>query len=70
MTQGKKTHEQFQRTLERKPDVPKDGDYDRHPENTHGRAPRDPGARQSEMAVSERGMNQEDRGHNTPKKGS
>lgn len=65
--QGSKTHEQFRRTLERKPGIAKPGEYDKHPEQSHGRAPRNEDARQSEMAVSERGMNQEDRQHSTKK---
>lgn len=62
--QGKKTHKQFQRTLERKPDIAKRDDLDAHPENSHSRAPRDKDARQSEYAVSRQGMHQEDRQHN------
>lgn len=67
--QGKKTHEQFERTLERKPDVPKGGAPDKHPGRSHSRAPRDKDARQSEMPVSRRGMNQEDRQHNNDRDG-
>lgn len=67
--QGKKTHEQFERQLEKKPDVPKEGDVDKHPEQSHSRAPRDRDARQSEMPISEHGMNQEDRRHNNKKNG-
>jgi len=63
--QGAKTREQIKRTLEKKPDVPQAGESDPHPERSHGRAPRDKDARQSEMAVSRRGMNQEDRQQNT-----
>ena len=63
--QGKKTHEQFERNLEHKSDVPKPGEVDRHPEQSHSRAPRDKDARDSEHAVSRHGMNQEDRQHNS-----
>lgn len=62
--QGKKTHEQFERTLERKPDVPKDEAVDKHPERSHSRTQRNPDARQSEMPVSRQGMTEEDRQHN------
>ena len=68
--QGKKTHEQFERTLERKPDVPKGDAAERHPENSHSRAPRNRDARQSEMPVSRQGMTQEDRQHNSGGKDS
>lgn len=63
--QGKKTHEQFERTLERKPDLPKPHSPEKRPERTHSRAPRNPAARQSEMAVSRHGTNQEDRQQNS-----
>jgi len=36
--QGAKTREQIKRTLEKKPDVPKAGESDPHPERSHGRA--------------------------------
>ena len=62
--QGKKTREQLRRALERKPDRPRPDGVDRHSERSHGRTPRDSDARQSEMAVSRHGMNQEDRQHN------
>lgn len=65
--QGKKTHEQFERTLERKSDVPKGDAPDKHPERSHSRAPRKPEARQSEMPVSRQGMTEEDRQHNNAK---
>ena len=60
-----KTREQFKRTLERKPDIPKQGDAATmaHPaDTTH--PPHMPEARQSEMPVSRGGMNQESRQHN------
>lgn len=66
--QGKRTHEQFQRMLERKPDIAKPGEYDRHPEQSHSRAPRNPDARESEMAVSQQGMTEEDRQHNNKRR--
>ena len=65
--QGEKAHEQFLRNLERKDDVPKA----REAAQMEGRAPplehreaSDPQARQSELAVSRGGMNQESRDHN------
>ena len=60
-----KTREQFKRTLERKPDMPKEGDaatLGHRADSTH--PPHMPDARQSEMAVSRGGMNQESRQHN------
>jgi hypothetical protein len=64
--QGNKTHEQFQRSLERKDDMRKvtemqgrvrpDGRLPSH-------LPHAPDARQSEFAVSFEGMNQESRDH-------
>jgi hypothetical protein len=69
--QGKKTHEQQVRILERKPDVP---DQRRTEESMH-RNPRDdrahvarPNVRQSELPVSRGGMNQESdhNKHNDP----
>jgi hypothetical protein len=63
--QGNKTHEQFRRKLERR-----DGITDRQRlESAAGptaptRMPRSDSARQSEMPVSRRGMNQESRDHN------
>jgi hypothetical protein len=65
-SQGRKTHEQFLRTLEHKDDVPKAGEaegLEAEPTVTT-RAPHDPEARQSEMPVSRSGMNQESRAHN------
>lgn len=35
--QGKKTHEQFERQLQKKPDVPKEDEVDKHPEQSHSR---------------------------------
>ncbi len=64
--QAKKTHEQFLRGVERKDDVPKareaEAAKDGRPAVT--RTPEDEEARQSEMAVSRGGMNQESRDHN------
>jgi hypothetical protein len=63
--QGHKTHEQFRRTLERKDDI-----ANRQQLESAGRpsgstrTPRADSARQSEMPVSRRGMNQESRDHN------
>ena len=63
--QGQRTHEQFRRTLERKDDL-----ADRQELESSGsppgstRTPRTDSARQSEMPVSRRGMNQESRDHN------
>jgi hypothetical protein len=61
--QGNKTHEQFLRNLERKDDMPKQGEPLAEPvAGTH--PPMEDGARQSEFAVSRGGMNQESRDHN------
>src|SRR5215207_5890842 len=60
-----KTREQFKRTLERKPDMPKQGDaatLGNPADTTH--PPHTPEARQSELPVSRGGMNQESREHN------
>ncbi|WP_245443147.1 hypothetical protein [Labrys okinawensis] len=64
--QGRKTHEQQLRTLERKPDVP-----DRRQEETSLSRPGDSilplpkrEARQAEFPVSRGGLNQESRDHN------
>lgn len=70
-SQGKKTHEQFVRTLERKDDVPKAREMEQLEESYPagvGRGPRNPEARQSERLVSRRGMNQESQHnkHNDP----
>ncbi|SDH17002.1 hypothetical protein [Pelagibacterium luteolum] len=65
--QGNKTHEQFLRTLERKPTVPRDGEVEKHPERSRGRGPRDRQARQSEFPVSQQGINEEDRQYNNKK---
>lgn len=64
-----KTREQFKRTLERKPDMPKHGDaatLGQRPDAS--RLPRTPEARQSEMPVSRQGMHQESQHnkHNHP----
>jgi hypothetical protein len=63
--QGKKTHEQQVRILERKSDVPSPhqngGDFDAG--SVALRSP-DQDARQSEFSVSRGGMNQESRDHN------
>jgi hypothetical protein len=67
-TQGRKTHEQFLRTLERKEDVPKKNELEetvakvRAPART--RTPQARDARTSEFPVSRRGMHQESRDHN------
>jgi len=60
-SQGKKTHEQFLRNLERKDDIAKATELEAlEGENpATSKAIRDPDARQSEMPVSFRGMNQE-----------
>ena len=64
--QGNKTHEQFQRKLERKDDMTKTTETARPAAagDTSAQAPRDPAARQSNMPVSRGGMNQESRDHN------
>ncbi|SEP81022.1 hypothetical protein SAMN05216548_101545 [Faunimonas pinastri] len=69
--QGKKTHEQFIQSVERKDDVPKPNEPDTalNEEATAGHPPHHPDARESEFAVSEHGMHQETRGqnkHNNP----
>ena len=67
---GRKTHEQFLRELERKPDIPDPRQSGAaEPERQH-RAQR--GARQSEFPVSEHGMNQESdqAKHNRPFEGA
>jgi hypothetical protein len=58
--QGPKTHEQQLRILEKKPDVPDQRQTEPQalPENA-SHPPFNPGARQSEFAVSRQGMNQE-----------
>lgn len=62
---GKITHEQQLRTFERKDDVPKPGDpKEEMSVSRPGHGLRSPEARQSEMSVSERGMQQESRQHN------
>jgi hypothetical protein len=65
-SQGKKTHEQFLRTVERKEGVPKPGEVAelKGEDPAASQVMRDAGARQSEMPVSRRGMNQESRDHN------
>jgi hypothetical protein len=63
---GRKTHEQILRTLERKDDVPKEREMEMALASEPGEAaklPRNAEARQSEMAVSRRGMNQESDHH-------
>jgi len=65
-----KTREQFKRTLERKPDMPKEGDaatVGRPADTTH--PPHNLDARQSEMPVSRGGMHQESRQHNKHNQG-
>lgn len=58
--QGKKTHEQFLRTVEHKDDVPKPGDpLDFDPADAPAHAVHHPEARESEFPVSRGGMNQE-----------
>lgn len=60
-----KTREQFKRTLEGKPDMPKRGDaatLGQPADTTH--PPHMPDARPSEMPISRGGMNQESRRHN------
>jgi hypothetical protein len=63
--QGNKTHEQFRRTLERKDDIadPQKLESAGNPSGST-RTQRADSARQSEMPVSHRGMNQESRDHN------
>jgi hypothetical protein len=64
--QGRKTHEQFLRQVERKDDVPKEGEAQAAVAETAptGRTPHSRDARISEFPVSRRGMNQESRDHN------
>jgi len=64
--QGKKTHEQFLRNVERKEPIAKPGEGAEveGAQPTGSRAPRDPAARQSDVSVSRGGMNQESRDHN------
>jgi hypothetical protein len=69
--QGRKTHEQFLRTLEHKDDVPKAREIADAEENLAAsatRLPRHREARDSELPVSRRGMNQESdhNKHNDP----
>lgn len=66
--QGRKTHEQQLRILEHKDDLPKEGDAATLTPPEPGRAPHDREVRQSEFAVSERGMHQESQHnkHNDP----
>jgi len=63
--QGPKTHEQFTRNLERKPDV------DASAKPAQGKQPYADKGRQSEFPVSRQGMNQESEHnkHNHPPKG-
>ena len=63
--QGKKTHEQTLRTLERKPDVADARQTDSGPGTVGGgHSTPDPGTRQSEFPISKGGMHQESRDHN------
>ncbi|WP_291699587.1 hypothetical protein [Bradyrhizobium sp.] len=70
--QGRKTHEQQLRMLERKPDVPDERqiaeEIARDRRDGGARLPRNPKARQSEFPVSRGGLNQESRHnkHNKP----
>jgi hypothetical protein len=64
MMQGDKTHEQLQRTLERKDDVAKPGEAASPQDGNATRAQTHPDARQSEFPVSRGGMHQETRGQN------
>lgn len=59
--QGKKTHEQMLRTLERKHDLTAN---DAPTAPGAKKAPPEAGARQSEFPVSRHGMHQESRDHN------
>ena len=69
--QGKKTHEQQVRILERKPDVPDqrqaEASMHRNPQDDRAHVAR-PNVRQSELPVSRGGMNQESdhNKHNDP----
>jgi hypothetical protein len=60
--QGKKTHEQMVRTLERKPDVP-DPRMEAAFQAANAKSPKQ-AARQSEFPTSRGGMHQESRDHN------
>ncbi len=62
--QGKKTHEQMLRTLERKPDVPGPRQTEEAPEGARMRRAPKRNVRLSECPVSRGGMNQESRDHN------
>ncbi len=61
--QGNKMHEQFQRNLERKEDVPKPGEP-RIEARDRGHGPDRDDVRDSEFRVSRGGMNRESRDHN------
>jgi hypothetical protein len=67
--QGPKTHEQFTRNLERKPDIgsPADAAKPKHPDTEKPEK-----TRQSEFPVSRGGMNQESdhNKHNRPSRGA
>lgn len=67
---GRKTHEQQIRMFENKDDLPKGNETDM-PDAGMPQRPTHPEARQSEMAVSQGGMNQESahNKHNHPQKG-
>ena len=73
--QGRKTHEQQTRILERKPDVPDarrtEADSKRLPEADAARTPKRE-TRQSEFPVSHRGLHQESdhNKHNDPRQGA
>ncbi|MGA7328850.1 MAG: hypothetical protein WBX25_31275 [Rhodomicrobium sp.] len=71
-TQGRKTHEEQIRILERKPDVPEKSEMDAAnsspPEERNFRPPR-AGVRESEFPVSRGGLHQESRGQNKHNKG-
>jgi hypothetical protein len=64
--QGNKTHEQFQRTVERKDDVAKTTETDRVRSGASepSQQPQREETRQSEFSVSRGGMHQESRDHN------
>jgi hypothetical protein len=62
---GNKTHEQFQRSLERKDDVADRQELESTADQAGAtRTPNARSARRSEMPVSRGGMNQESRDHN------
>src|SRR5262245_367178 len=67
--QGRKTHEQQLRMLERKPDVADERQIAQDRRDGGARLPRHPEARQSEFAVSRGGLNQESHHnkHNKPR---